>query len=99
MEFAVYQFLHSRWFCRFCIQNSVLRSELAQVLPSNAVASLQVGKAGKVHNRGWKMTCFQRDLSMEKSPNLCLKNVEKLIWGFPKMRVPPNGWFIRENPI
>ena len=20
-------------------------------------------------------------------------------WGFPEMGVPPNGWFIRENPI
>ena len=26
-----------------------------------------------------------------------LKLVSK--WGFPKRRVPQNGWFIRENPI
>ena len=23
----------------------------------------------------------------------------QLIWGFPKMGVPPNGWFIMENPV
>ena len=22
-----------------------------------------------------------------------------VIWGFPKLGVPQNGWFIRENPI
>ena len=26
-------------------------------------------------------------------------NVFTLIWGFPKIGVPPNGWFIMENPI
>ena len=24
--------------------------------------------------------------------------IHMCIWGFPKMRVPQNGWFIRENP-
>ena len=24
---------------------------------------------------------------------------DDIIWRFPKMRVPPNGWFIRRNPI
>ena len=27
-----------------------------------------------------------------------LENSSKVIWGFPEMGVPPNGWFIRENP-
>ena len=25
--------------------------------------------------------------------------IKTQMWGVPEMRVPPNGWFIRENPI
>ena len=29
----------------------------------------------------------------------CRKKLYIMIWMFPKIGVPPNGWFIRENPI
>ena len=28
-----------------------------------------------------------------------LEEVDDIIWGFPKIGVPQNGWFIMENPI
>ena len=44
-------------------------------------------------------------MAMENGPRLnmyFLLNMgifQPVIWGFPKMVVPQNGWFIMENPI
>ncbi len=45
-----------------------------------------------------------QDLQTHSSPPFCCsaifqKNKSTSMWVFPKIGVPPNGWFIMENPI
>ena len=53
---------------------------------------------GKSHEREWELgvSLILGNLQGARtsgSMSIALK------WGFPKMGVPPKGWFIRENPI
>ena len=40
-----------------------------------------------------------QDASKRQTPGFLCTFVWKQIWGFPKIMVPQNGWFIMENPI
>ena len=48
------------------------------------------------------MQCLKSDYRIERLFGFLQKNREGFIinmWGFPKIGVPQNGWFIMENPI
>ena len=55
----------------------------------------------KIHLENWLPHVFLLNfgvlLSLQRNYNL--PKVEKIIWVFPKIVVPQNGWFIMENPI
>ena len=71
--------------------------------------------AQAAHDAGDKALCFINQVlgrplldvptqmpgeNARTSPGIS-KDIEEdpSIWGFPQMGVPPNGWFLRENPI
>ena len=54
------------------------------------------GRSG-FHSHGAPVIHFRHLFREKKSHSLWLKDAKGVKWGFPKMGVPPNGWFMVEN--
>ena len=65
---------------------------------SMAFARLHNGSPFWLNNSRVEGLAFISSPKIPQNP-IQLTTLPKLIWGFPKIQVPQNGWFTMENPI